>query len=300
MSVQTKEVPAALGALLKSKGQNVFKDTATVQKASATMVENPHNIEVAATFAEAPEDDIPATPEPQNPEPTDNRADGRDSPAYKELKQHYDMTVHQLRIQNEQLESKLNEAVTVKPKAPKTKEELADFRKQYPDAVDIMRTIVLEELANDGQGLKAQIDNVNKLQKELTEKEAFKKLLEEHPDALEIRQSPKFAEWYNNQSSDIQNILAKSTDIRAVADVLTLYKIKTGLKTTKEKKLADSQKREDASLGVDIKGRTEITAQKRIWTGSEINKICSNHATWKKYAAEIDEARKEGRVDMSK
>lgn len=304
-SVQTKETPSALTNLLKAKGQ---RSIGHVQTPVATIVEN-QITEIPATSELTPEDEtdiinnegevIPATLEPQTPEPSDN---GRNSTAYKELKQYHDKTVYELRTELKELGTQLSQATTKKVELPKTKEEIQSFKDKNQDAYDTIRTIVLEELSTDDTftDIKKQIENVNKATSELKEKEAFKKLLEAHPDAMEIRQSPQFAKWFNEQPDDIKNILSRSTDIQAVSKQLTLYKIETGLVTVKDKKKADSKKRVDDSLGVDVKGRTDITAQKKIWTKTELDKVCGHYPTYLKFAKEIDDARREGRVDMSK
>jgi len=299
MSVQTKEVPSALQHLLKAKGQ---RPSGTVQQPVGVVIEN-QNVEVPATPAPAPEELVddstkstPATPE-QNPEPSDNR---NYEQAWKELKQHHDKLAFELRSENKQLKDQLTEATVKKITPPKTKEEMEEFKKQNPEAFDIMRSVALETVGEDNVALKARLEEVNRLTSELKEKEAFKRLLEIHPDAMEIRKSTEFAKWFNEQPEDIKRILASSTDITAVAKQLTLYKIEMGIDTSKDKKKADSKKREEASIGVDVKSRTEILPQKKIWTKTEIDMVCADYAKWNKHKDEIDQARREGRVDMSK
>lgn len=300
-SVQTKEIPTGLASLMKAKGQ--LGTTARVQSPVATIVENQH-MDGTVTPAQPPEEpalEAPVqqvTPAPA-PEPEDT---SRESSAYRELKQYHDKTVYELRQDVRQLKEALTQASVKKVELPKTKEELDAFKEQNRYAFDIMRTIVLDELSNDSSlnEVKNRIEEVNKAHAELKEKEAFRKLLEEHPDALEIRKSPAFAKWFNEQPEDIKNILSNSTDIKAVAKQLTLYKLEVLGINPKEKKKVDSKQREDNSIGVDVKGRTEITAQKKIWTGTEIQAICSDYNKWLQHKDEIDLARRENRVDMSK
>lgn len=300
MSVQTKEVPSALQNLLKAKGQ---RPSGTVHQPVGVVVEN-QNVEVPATPAPAPEPVVDETPEPaapatpeQNPEPSDNR---NYEQAWKELKQHHDKLAFELRSENKQLKDQLNEATAKKILPPKTKEEIEEFKKQHPEAFDIMRSVALETVSEDNVALKAKLDEINRLTSELKEKEAFKRLLEIHPDAMEIRKSTEFAKWFNEQPEDIKKILVNSTDITAVAKQLTLYKIEMGIDTSKDKKKAESKKREEASIGVDVKSRTEITPQKKVWAQSEINAIAANYKKWLIHREEIDTAYREGRVDKSK
>jgi len=293
MSIQTKEMPTALSNLMKAKGQH--KDIVTVQRPSAVIVENQHT-EVTATPEQAP--DEPVTPV-QNPEPVD---DGRDSKAYRELKQYHDKSIYEERQKTKQLEEALSQVTKPVIKPPKTPEEMKAFKEQYGEAVDYMRTIVIEELQNGGlqSDLQARLNEVTKTQAELREKEAFKLLLEEHPDADEIRKDPKFAAWFNEQPDDIKRILATSVDPRSISKQLSLYKLEVLGVNPKEKKKAKIQEQVDASLGVDISGRTEIQPQKKTWAISEINRIGADYKLWLKHKDEIDLARRENRVDYSK
>lgn len=296
-SVTTKDMPSALAALAKAKGQNVYKDIAIAQQPAATIVENQHT-EVPATPEPEPEvKETTATPV-QAPEPVDTR---NYEQAWKELKQHHDKTTFELREKVKQLENSLVEVNTPTVKAPKTPEELKAFKETYGEAFDFIRSIVIEELNSNGmhEDLRRKIGEVHKAQAELKEQEAFKKLLEEHPDAEQIKRDPKFATWFNEQPDPIKSILA-STDYKAISKQLSLYKLEVLGINPKEKKKAEAQTRVDASLGVDVTSRTEIKPQKKVWTGTEINAISGNYNKWLQYKDEIDAARKENRVDWSK
>lgn len=293
MSIQTKDAPTALSNLSKAKGQNFSGDRAVVQKPAAVIVENQHTEELA-TPEQNPESQATSN---QNPAPVD---ESRDSTAYKELKQYHDKTVHELRVERERLAKELEEERKAKAivKAPKTPEEMKAFREQYGEAADYMKTLFIEELQNDPTmtELRSRIEQVSQLQNELKEKEAFNKLLAEHPDAAEIRQDPKFAKWYNEQPEDIKRIISTSLDPRALAKQLTLYKLEVLGETPNSKKKAKAQENVDASLSVEVNSRTEIAPQKKIWTWAEINDIAKNYKLWLKHGPEIEQARREGRV----
>ena len=296
-TIQTKEVPPALSALLRAKGQNSYKDVIVAQPAAAVIVENQHT-EVPVTSEAEPEVTPEATPAP-NPEPVGTRDY---EAAWKELKQHHDRTAHELREENKQLKQSLSQAQKPVIKPPKTPEEMKAFKEQYGEAVDYIRTIVLEELQNDtlSSDLKGKLDEVTKAQAELREKEALKKLLELHPDAETIQRDPRFEKWYYEQPKVIQDILAHSSDYLAIAKQLSLYKLEVLGINPKEKKKAQAKELVDASLGVNINGHTEVKAQKKVWTGSEIKQISGNYNQWVKVREELDAARRENRVDWSK
>lgn len=293
-SIQTKEASTALAALSKHKNRGNKPVNVAVQPV-ATVVDN-RKLEAATSTYQAPVNP-PATPEVK-PEPQIDTRDYKE--AWIQLKKHYDTTVPVMRQQLETKDRELAEAKTPKVALPKTREEIDAYRKQYPEAMDVFTTIALETASAESKKLREEIAEVNKFKAELKEKEAFKRLLEIHPDALEIRSSPKFKEWYDVQPAAVQNILANSTDLNAVSEMLDLYKFKALGLDPKKKKADEAQATVDASLGVDIKGKTEITSHKKIWTGTEINAICADYKTYLKYRVEIDDARREGRVDMSK
>lgn len=298
-SVQTKETAPALAALLKAKGQRVTALSATVEQPAAVLVENSIT-EIPATPQEAPEVIVEEQVTKATPIETPVSNERYSEENYLNLKAHHDKTVYELRQEVKQLKDTLTQATTPKLELPKSKEELAEFKKTNPDAYDVMRAIALDAAQELGSDVHKQLEEVNKAQAMLREKEAFGKLLEAHPDAKEIRASVEFAKWFNEQPEAIRNTLANSADVESVIKLLTLYKIEALGYNPKEKKKAAAKERIDASLSVDIKGKTEVIPQKKMWTGSEIRAICANYATWNKYREEIDAARREGRVDETK
>ena len=292
-SIQTKEQSGALAALSKHKNRSTKPQNVAVQPVAVIAGTK---IEAATSTPQAPVNP-PATPEVK-PEPQTDNTDYKER--WIQMKTHYDTTVPELRRQLEAKERELAEAKIPKVAMPKTKAEIEAYRKQYPEAIDIFTTIAMEAASEEAKKLKDEVAEVNKFKAELKEKEAFKRLLELHPDALEIRSSPKFKEWYDAQPAAVQNILANSTDLKAVSEMLDLYKFKALGLDPKKKKADEAQSAVEASLAVEVRGKTEITAQKKIWTKTEIDAICAHYPTFLKYRLEIDEARREGRVDLTK
>ena len=293
MTIATKETPSALQELLRAKGSS--KDIPIVQ--NPTVVVENSTIEAPATPAPNPDEpSVPATLE-QDQEPVDTR-DYKQS--YKELKTHHDKTTHELRLQLQAKDNQLLEAVKPVVKAPKTAEELKAFKEQYPEAYDVMESIVLNKLQDESLDIRKQTNEVLQTQAKLREEKAFAELLKEHPDANEIKEDPKFAAWFNEQPDAIKNILATSLDHRAISKQLTLYKMEVLGYSPKDKKKAEIKEKEDASLAVKVKGQSEISPQKKIWTGTELRQIGANYKEWLKHKDEIDNARRENRVDMTK
>lgn len=290
MSIQTKQAAPALSALSKAKGQK-----AIMTVAQPAVIMDTKATPVPATPAQAP--DAPVTPATVKPEP----AHGRDyEQSWKELKTYHDKTVYELRQEKTRLEEQLANAAKPELKLPKTKDEVKKWREQYPEAGDIIVTLASELIDGKTTELNRKLQAVNELVSKTERKEAFAELMKIHPDAEQIKTSPEFAEWFNRQPAEIKNILSNSRDIPAVAKQITLFKLEVLGINPKEKAKAKTEEAKEASLGVTINSHTEIGSAKRIWTKSEIDYACSDYNRWNKVKDEIDAARREGRVDMTK
>lgn len=304
-SVQTKQTPGALASLLKAKG--VHRPMASVVAQPIGTITERAITEVAATPAPAPEEPKAPATQDQTPAPDNRKVDSPEEKSrYDLLKAHHDKYVFETKSRFESqdaeissLKAQLAQALTTS-KMPRTKEELEEFAKSNPEAFDVMKAIAMSvfaeqdaEVANRQRQLEASL-------KEVKEKEAFAKLLAVHPDAKEIRDSAEFAEWFNAQPNAIKATLAKSDDVDAVIKLLTLYKVEVKGYNPKGQKKAAQEARVEASLDVGVKGGTQVDAGKKVWTKTEIDAVCSNYATWTKYKDEIDAARREGRVDLTK
>jgi hypothetical protein len=292
MTITTKETPSALTELLRAKGNS--KEHATVQTTQVA-VEIPN--EAPATPEVDSEEELQTTPVKEQ-EPVDPR----DSQVYRDFKQYHDTEMHQMRLQLQEKDRLIAESQRPALKAPKTPEELAKFKEQFPEAYDNIQSMILTTLSDDSLDINRQAKEVLQAQAKLREEQAFSELKKVHPDAEEIKKDPRFKDWYNEQSADIQRVLATSTDTKAISKLLTLYKLDVGIPTEKEKKKIVNKENEDASLAVKVKGQSEISPQKKIWTGTEIRDISApgNYKKWLKLREEIDTARREGRVDYSK
>lgn len=295
MSLQTQAIAPALADLLQAKGDKVNATAATVKPiATEVITENP-----ATPAPELEEEAVTSTEttQVQDQDPVDDKKDIE--ARYKELKKHHDRTVYELRNQVKELTEKVETAVKPDIKTPKTKKEMEEFKEKYPEAYDAMRATAVEYFSEIESQFADKFKEVTQTQQELRAREAFNELLKLHPDADEIRTDERFLSWYNDQPGSIRAIL-NSTDAQAIAKQITLYKLEVLGINPKEKKKQIAKANEDASLGVKVKGQVEVAPAKKIWTGSEINKISANYKEWLKHKDEIDLARREKRVDFNK
>lgn len=298
-TIQTKETSPALSALLKAKGQRGSVISAAVEQPAAVVIENTVT-EIPATQEETPATDVDAPVVPATPFATQESTSRYSEQVYHDFRVHHDKKMTEKNAEIQQLKDALSKATAPKIEFPKTKEEMDEFKKTNTEAYDMIRSIALQTALEQDAELQDRLAQINATQQELREKEAFGELLKAHPDAKEIRESVEFAKWFNEQPDAIKNTLANSNDVKSIIKLLTLYKVEALGYNPKENKKAATKSRVDASLAVDVKSKTEISTQKKIWTRSEINAVCANYGTWTKYKDEIDNARREGRVDETK
>ena len=217
---------------------------------------------------------------------------------YDDLKSHYDRKQNENKQKTEELEAKVRLAeknqVMANYTPPKTESELEDFKKKYPDVYDVVETISQRQAVKQVSSLQEEVKNLRKREEDLVIQNAFKELLNVHPDFSEIKDSPEFLEWLDTQPSSISNgVIKNNKDSKWAIRVLDLYKADKGLSKSRPKSTgsaAQSVTRTTAK-SVNVDGNTN----KRIWKASEIQKM--NGTMYEKYEKEIDAAFKEGRVD---
>lgn len=315
-SLKTTEVPSQLANLMKAKGN--LTTMAQAMKPAATIVDGQHDTEVTAT----PEKDPTIEPEviepeiqeientdeviveeeiedtlPQDPETTGGR---NYEESWKELKQHYDKKAYEWRQKEEQYQQSLADANKPVLKAPKSDEELAEFQKEHGEAYDVFESLIIKKMQDGGyqEQLGQKLTEVSRLTNEIKGKEAFNDLLKAHPDAESIKTDIRFEKWFNTAPESYKKILTEGIDVPAISKLLTLYKMEALGINPVEKKKAIKKKKVEASLDVPVKGKTEIAPAKKVWTKSEIEGLTYNQ--WEKVRHEIDDARREGRVDLNK
>lgn len=155
----------------------------------------------------------PANPEGTVPEQTQPVAVGHDwEKRYKDLQSYSDKTLNGLKAEN--LRLKENATVFTPPKTP---EELESFGQQNPDWMGVIETVA-HNIASK---------NLAPIQEEMNQakaNQAAAELLQAHPDAGTITQTPDFQQWATEQGSEIQAWLADEHDASKVIRALSYYK----------------------------------------------------------------------------
>ena len=222
---------------------------------------------------------------------------------YDDLKTYYDQKLNDWKQEKETLSAQANVAEKVQQEQayapPKTKEELAQFREKYPDVYQVVETISHEMADQKTADLKAKINELTEKEQKLIVQSAYKQLTLAHPDFNEIKATPDFLAWLEEQPATIADGIRKNnTDPKWAIRTVDLYKADVGISSNNTRTV--SNRKLDAAQAV-LKTKTNPTSinsgNKKVWKMSEIQ----NMRPWdfEKYEADIDAAMRDGRVDQS-
>merc|ERR1711943_114862 len=155
----------------------------------------------------AEKSDKEATPIAERPVKAEDRAFKK---RYDDLKKHYDSTINKHKEEVHSLRTQL-ESSTKQFVAPKSKEELEAWRKEYPDVYDMVETIAINKATTQTADLENKYKDLKLQQEQIAKEKAEVELLKLHPDFNEIRSQDSFHEWAANQDPTIQGWLYENT-----------------------------------------------------------------------------------------
>ena len=208
---------------------------------------------------------------------------------YDDLKRHYDETISKHKDEVLKLR-KEKEAVASKP-IFKSKEELEEWRRDYPDMYDSVMQMTTEASMKAKEEMQEELLQIKKQQTALARDRAEVELAKKHPDFKEIRDSSDFHDWASVQDSTIQSWLYDNTDNpKSAARAIDLYKYDRGLSDKKVK--YDAKK--EAAKAVSKTKPSETPSDKKTWKWAEIQKMKPD--VYAKFEEEIDKAHREGRI----
>ena len=217
---------------------------------------------------------------------------------YDDLKTYYDQKLNEWKQEKETLAAQANVAEKEQAYAPpKTREELEQFKDKYPDVYQVVETISHDMAEQKTFDLKAKINELTKKEQKLIVQSAYEQLTSAHPDFNEIKATPEFLAWLEEQPASIADGIRKNnTDPKWAIRTVDLYKADVGISSNNNRTV--SNRKLDAAQAV-LKTKTNPTSinsgNKRVWKMSEIQLM--KPWDFEKYEAEIDTAQKEGRVD---
>ena len=209
---------------------------------------------------------------------------------YDDLKRHYDTKLNEFKKREEEL---IKQAVP-EYKAPKTPEELEEFKKSYPDVFEVVETVAHMQSESKAKVLEERLSKLQEREQEISPQEAEKRLRERHPDFDDIRNSDDFHKWAKEQPSSIQSWIYDNADDADLASrAIDLFKRDLGIDVP-EKVTKSSSKTESAADMVSTKTTAVEPKSEKIWSEREIAAMSMDE--FDKYESEISEAMQQGRI----
>lgn len=212
---------------------------------------------------------------------------------YDDLKKHYDSKLNEFKSREQEL---LEEATKNKTdyEAPKTEEELEQFKQQYPDVYEVVETVAHLQSESKAKVLEERLSKLQERENQLVRQSAEKRLMERHPDFEDIRNSDDFHGWAKEQPKSIQDwIYSNADDADLASRALDLFKKDFGIEPTKTKS-SSKQTRKSAADMVSTKTKSIEPTQQKVWSEKEI--AAMSVAEFDKYEQEISDAMQEGRI----
>ena len=220
---------------------------------------------------------------------------------YDDLKRHYDSKVLEFKGEIEELKSSVNQRNVELPQGvpmPKTMEELAQFKDQYPEVFEVVQTVSTMQTESQLSQLREELGTIKEREKELEKQTAYEQLLNAHPDFDDLKADEKFLSWLEEQPSSIADgIYKNNTDSKWAARVVDLYKADNNISTKKQTR---PKKNEDAAAAVTRQNAKEVSTRDnngKIWKASQIAKM--KPWEFEKMESELDLARQEGRIELN-
>jgi len=211
---------------------------------------------------------------------------------YDDLKRHYDAKLNEFKQKEQELIDQAREG-QVKYTPPKSEEELAEFKKKYPDVYDVVETVASMQSESRAKSLEEKVKLLQEREQELVRLDAEKELKSRHPDFDDIRNSDDFHDWAKAQPESIQSwIYSNANDPEAASRALDLFKSDMGISAKKSS--AGSKSKASAADMVSAKTTNVEPKQAKVWTEKEI--LALSPAEFDRLEKEIDKAWEEGRI----
>lgn len=211
---------------------------------------------------------------------------------YDDLKKHYDSKLNEFKQKELELIEQAQQG-QVKYTPPKSEEELAEFKKKYPDVYDVVETVATMQSESKAKHLEEKVKLLQEREQQVLRLDAEKELKRKHPDFDNIRNSDDFHNWAKSQPESIQNWIYKnSSDPESASRAIDLFKSDMGVNN--KQPLSSPEKTASAADIVSTKTTNVEPQQQKIWTQQEI--LALSPAEFNKLEKEIDKAWEEGRI----
>jgi hypothetical protein len=212
---------------------------------------------------------------------------------YDDLKKHYDSKLNEFKTREQELIEEATKNRT-EYKAPKSEEELEEFKNNYPDVYEVVETVAHMQSETKAKVLEERLSKLQEREQQLIRQDAEKRLVEKHPDFEDIKNSDDFHTWAKEQPDSIQKwIYSNADDADLASRALDLFKKDFGIEPTKTKSSSKPTRKSAADM-VSTKTTTVEPKQEKVWSEREIAAL--SMAEFDRYEKEISDAMQEGRI----
>jgi hypothetical protein len=212
---------------------------------------------------------------------------------YDDLKRHYDSKLNEFKSREQEL---IEEATSNRTeyKAPKSPEELEEFKNNYPDVYEVVETVAHLQSETKAKVLEERLSKLQERENQLVRQDAEKRLMERHSDFEDIRNSDDFHSWAKEQHSSIQAwVYDNDNNADLASRALDLFKKDFGIDLPKDMS-SSKQTRKSAADMVSTKTKSIEPNQQKVWSEKEISAM--SVAEFDKFEKEISDAMQMGRI----
>ena len=188
---------------------------------------------------------------------------------YDDLKKHYDSKLTEFKTREQELivEATQNRTDYIAPKSP---EELEEFKNNYPDVYEVVETVAHMQSETKAKVLEERLSKLQERETQLIRQDAEKTLMERHPDFEDIKNSEDFHTWAKEQHSSIQAWVYENNDDASLASrALDLFKKDLGIESTAKSSSKKPNRRSAADM-VSTKTTSVEPNQQKVWSLKEI------------------------------
>jgi len=212
---------------------------------------------------------------------------------YDDLKKHYDSKLNEFKSREQELieEATSNRTEYIAPKSP---EELEEFKNNYPDVYEVVETVAHMQSETKAKVLEERLSKLQERENQLVRQSAEQRLNERHPDFEDIRNSDDFHGWAKEQPKSIQDwIYSNADDADLASRALDLFKKDFGIEPIKTKS-SSKPTRQSAADMVSTKTTSVEPTQEKIWSLREIEAMSVQE--FDKHEVAISDAMQQGRI----
>ena len=214
---------------------------------------------------------------------------------YDDLKKHYDSKLNEFKSREQELIVEATQNRT-DYKAPKSPEELEEFKNNYPDVYEVVETVAHMQSESKAKVLEERLSKLQERETQLIRQDAEKTLMDRHPDFEDIRNSDDFHGWAKEQHSSIQAWVYDNNDDASLASrALDLFKKDFGIEAT-TKSSSKKPTRQSAADMVSTKTTSVEPNQQKVWSLKEIEAMSVQE--FDKYETEISDAMQNGLISQ--